>query len=152
MPNDDYTTPPEIFDPLNKVFKFKYDIAAADDNHLCAKYVIKEANALTVRWPTAGNIWCNPPYSKEGGPLIEWTKKAAKEASEGSTTVMLLPADTSTKWFHEYALTATAMKFTKRRVRFLLNGIRQGSPKFGSLIVVFSISQGCQDQLDEVDI
>ncbi len=153
MPNDNYTTPPEIFGPLNDVFHFKYDIAAAPDNHLCAKYYTKEDDALSIRWPTDGTIYCNPPYSKEGGPLIEWIKKALRESMEGATSVLLLPADTSTKWFHDHVLgSGVPYKFSRRRIRFILKGVRQGSPKFGSLVVVATVSDYYRGLLAHVDI
>lgn len=153
MPNDNYTTPPEIFDPLDAVYHFKYDIAAAHDNHRCAKYFTKEDDALSIKWPKNVPLWCNPPYSKEGGLLIEWLKKALRESLEGSTTVLLLPADTSTKWFHDHVLgSGSVYKFTKRRIRFFLDGVRQGSPKFGSLVMVASIDEYYRGLLADVDI
>ena len=47
-------------------------------------------------------VWINPPWSR--GQIARWCWKASEEANKGLTTVMLLPADPSTRWFHDYVL------------------------------------------------
>lgn len=44
-------------------------------------------------------MFCNPPYGRTIG---EWVKKSYEESKQpGTIVVMLIPARTDTKWFHE---------------------------------------------------
>ena len=54
---------------------------------------------------------CNPPYGRGVG---DWLKKAL----EADLAVFLLPSRTDTKWWHEYALKATEIRFIKGRLKF----------------------------------
>ncbi|MCE9558299.1 MAG: phage N-6-adenine-methyltransferase, partial [Armatimonadetes bacterium] len=57
-------------------------------------------DALAQNWH--GHVFCNPPYTK----LLTWVLKAFEEVKAGrcEKAVLLLPAHTSTEWFHDYAL------------------------------------------------
>lgn len=44
-------------------------------------------------------MFCNPPYGRE---LPKWIKKAHDEAEKGALVVMLIPARTDTRAFHDY--------------------------------------------------
>ena len=61
----------------------------------------------------------------------EWVKKAAES---NTTVVMLLPARTDTKWFHEYIYKKAEIIFIKGRLRF---GNSKNSAPFPSMIVIF---------------
>lgn len=96
---DNWGTPPSIFDPLNKEFKFTLDAAADDKNHLCKKYYTKEDDGTTQPWK-GHTVWCNPPYDVDN--LIRFTGKAIYEAiTNHVTSVFLVPAKTDQAWFHE---------------------------------------------------
>ena len=77
-------------------------------------------------------VWCNPPYSR----VADWARKAAEEQQNGTTTVMLVPARTDTKWFHEYVYEkrGVSIQFIKGRLKF--SGAMNSAP-FPSMIVVF---------------
>ena len=76
--------------------------------------------------------WCNPPYGREVG---KWVRKAyISSKNEGSTVVMLLPARTDTKWFHEYIYNQSEIRFIKGRLKF---GGSANSAPFPSMVVVF---------------
>lgn len=55
-------------------------------------------NGLEDRW--FGKVFVNPPYSQ--GNIPKWLDKAFRELKNCELIVMLLPCDTSTKWFHHY--------------------------------------------------
>ena len=96
---DLWATPQDFFDRLNAEFDFDIDVCASPNNAKCERYFTKEQDGLSRSW---GGItcWCNPPYGREVG---KWVQKAyLSSKNEGSTVVMLLPARTDTKWFHEY--------------------------------------------------
>lgn len=90
-------------------------------------------------------VFCNPPYgNKETG---EWTRKCYEEAQKPDTTVVLLiPARTDRKSFHQYIYNKSGVEveFLEGRLAFEIDGqpIRddKGSvmkAPFPSMIVVF---------------
>ena len=74
------------------------------------------------------NCWCNPPYGREIG---KWVEKAA---TSNTKVVMLLPARTDTKWFHEWILHKADIYFIKGRLKF---GNSNNLAPFPSLIAVY---------------
>lgn len=142
MANDLWATPQYIFDWLNSEFHFDLDAAANELNHKCNKYFSTDMEdypegAFAFNWHTFGKtIWLNPPYSDP----YPWVKKAYEEGQKGATVVCLLPADTSTKWFHEYVLNKSEVRFVLGRIKFVepeTGKETKNSPKFGSMIVVY---------------
>lgn len=91
-------------------------------------------------------VFCNPPYGREIG---KWVKKCYDEAQKPNTTVVLLvPARTDTRWFHEYIYQKdnVEIRFIKGRLKFINRGIpyrgHNGSQKlhpapFPSMVVIF---------------
>lgn len=61
-------------------------------------------------------------------------KKASESAAVGATVVMLLPARTDTKWFHEYICGKAEIRFIEGRLKF---GGAENSAPFPSMIIVF---------------
>ena len=55
-------------------------------------------DGLSKSW-NGERVFCNPPYGKE---ISKWVKKAYQENENGTFVVMLLPARTDTKYFHDY--------------------------------------------------
>lgn len=99
---DERATPQAFFDALNTEFGFTLDAAASTGNAKCALFFgtggIAE-DALEQDWGGEGSIvWLNPPYSVAGA----FVAKAREEADKGAVVVMLLPARTDTKWWHNY--------------------------------------------------
>lgn len=110
---DDWETPQDFFDYLNTIYNFTLDAAASDNNHKCDRYFTKETNGLEQEWDNS--TYCNPPYGREIG---KWVKKGYEESLKGKTIVMLLPARTDTRWFHEYILGKAEIIFVKGRLKF----------------------------------
>ena len=48
--SDEWSTPKELFDELNKEFGFTLDPCSTDDNHLCDKYYTIQDNGLDQDW------------------------------------------------------------------------------------------------------
>lgn len=74
-------------------------------------------------------MWCNPPYGRELG---KWVKKGSE--ATGGVVVMLIPARTDTKYFHEYIYGKAEIRFLKGRLKF---GGSKNSAPFPSMIVIF---------------
>jgi len=125
---DEYVTPWNLYDELNKEFNFDLDVAATHENAKCRLYYTKEEDGLLCKW--GGSVWCNPPYSKN----YAWCEKAFRERRNCENIVMLLPSRTDTKWWHEFVMRAYERRFIKGRVHF--NELPFGAP-FPSVIVVW---------------
>lgn len=126
---DLWETPQELFDELNHEFHFTLDVCALPENAKCSVYYTPQQDGLSKPWN--GVIWCNPPYGKGVG---EWVRKALFASIGGATVVMLLPARTDTRWFHEYIYGKAEIRFIKGRLKF---GGSKNSAPFPSMIVVF---------------
>lgn len=128
---DLWATPQEFFDKLDGEFHFDVDVCALPDNAKCARYYTPRDDGLTQPW--SGTCWCNPPYGRSVGL---WVQRAAQACAEGSTVVMLLPARTDTRWFHEYLYQRpnVELRFLKGRLKF---GDGKNSAPFPSLVAVF---------------
>lgn len=124
---DEWETPQLFFDDLNREFGFTLDVCANEANHKCERYYAKIDNGLEKNWGDE-TVWCNPPYGREIGRWVE------KCASHKGIAVMLLPARTDTKWFHQYIYGKAEIRFIKGRLRF--GGAKNSAP-FPSMVVVF---------------
>lgn len=129
---DLWSTPQDFFDKLNEEFNFTLDPCATDSNHKCGKYFTIDDDGLKQNWE--GNIvFCNPPYGRK---IYKWVEKCYNESKKQRTTVvMLIPARTDTKYFHEFIYhKAKDIRFIKGRLKF---GSSKNSAPFPSMIVVF---------------
>ena len=130
----EWATPQKFFDELNEEFCFTLDPCCTHDNAKCEKHYTKEEDGLSQNW--GGQIvFCNPPYGRE---LPKWVKKCYEE-SRHAVVVMLIPARTDTRWFHDYIYHKAEIRFVKGRLRF--GNATQNAP-FPCMIVVFRPLQG----------
>jgi site-specific DNA-methyltransferase (adenine-specific) len=128
---DNWETPQKLFDELNKEFNFTIDAAADAENHKCERYYTREESGLEKSWK-GERVFLNPPYGRE---LPKWVKKAADEAKDKSTIiVMLIPARTDTQWFHDYIYKKAEIRFIKGRLKF---GDGKKDAPFPSMVVIF---------------
>ena len=130
---DLWSTPQDLFDELDKEFHFTLDPCADENNHKCKKYYTKEQDGLSKCW-RGEIVFCNPPYGREIG---SWVKKCWLHAKVGEgLAIMLIPARTDTKWFHDYIYNKpnVEIRFIKGRLKF---GNSKNSAPFPSMVVVF---------------
>ena len=124
--NEVWETPQELFNRLNDEFHFDIDVCATSENAKCSKFFSPLDDGLSQDWQ--GVCWMNPPYGKKIGT---WMKKAMEAET---TVVCLVPSRTDTKWWHEYAMKASEIRFIKGRLKF---GDSKNSAPFPSAIIVF---------------
>lgn len=128
---DMWETPQELFDKLDEEFHFTLDVCAVPENAKCNRFYSPEDDGLFQSWD--GVVWCNPPYGRK---ISDWVEKAYWEnLTYGQTIVMLLPARTDTRWFHEFVLGKAEIRFIRGRLKF---GGSQNSAPFPSMIVIFN--------------
>ncbi len=128
--SDMWETPQYFFNELNNEFHFATDVCAIAENAKCNKYFTPEQNGLLQNWQ--GRCWMNPPYGRQIGT---WIQKAYESAIKGATVVCLLPSRTDTRWFHNFCMKSSDIRFIKGRLKF---GNSKNPAPFPNMIVVFS--------------
>ena len=123
---DLWSTPQDLFDKYNAIYHFETDVCALHENAKCKRFFTPEMDGLKQEW--TGVCWCNPPYGRQIGM---WVEKAVKSFA---TVVMLLPARTDTRWFHDWCLPYGKIEFLRGRLKF---GGCENSAPFPSMVVVF---------------
>lgn len=120
---DNWRTPQWLFDYYDRTYHFGLDLAASDTNHLCDVYMTEDSSGLELTvvnswraWNAVTNraIWCNPPYSD----IIPWVD-ACIALSQYVPVVMLIPSDTSVKWFAKAWENAAQVDFINGRIGFI---------------------------------
>lgn len=135
MLKDEWETPPALFAQLHAEFGFTLDACAQPENAKCARYFSPIDDGLCQEWGREV-VWCNPPFGR--GEIARWLRKAARAARAGATVVCLVPADTSTSWWHDdLQPVATEVRFLRGRVKFLRGGRAGWRPQFGCALAVF---------------
>lgn len=133
--SDERSTPDELFKLLDDEFHFDIDVCAMPNNAKLPNYFHCGCDGLKQDWAPK-RCFCNPPFSE----LKYWLEKARTESIKGALVVMILPNDSSTKWFHEYIWDKIERKF---RIPIILPDKRysfgeySNTSKFAVLIAIF---------------
>lgn len=137
---DCWRTPEFIFNHYDKRFNFAHDLASSDENHYCNSHTTDADSGLdflNVEMKGFGNgaIWCNPPYSD----IMPWVEQCIALAW-CRPVVMLIPADTSVKWFKKAFDNCTECQFIAGRVSFVnaATGVPVNGNNKGSVVFIFS--------------
>jgi site-specific DNA-methyltransferase (adenine-specific) len=127
-----WATPQDFFDKQNEEFHFTLDPCADDTNHKCERYYTEEQDGLKQDW-SGEIVFCNPPYGRD---VQKWVKKCFDEVYSGKCrcAVMLLPARTDTRWFHDYIYHRAEVRFVKGRLKF---GDQKQPAPFPSMVIIF---------------
>ena len=104
----------------------------AQETVQASQYFTIDENGLTKEW--RGNVWLNPPYSKESVGLF--AAKLVEETANLSQAIVLVNNATDTQWFHEIASVATAICFVRGRIKFNdKNGKPANTPVQGQVCI-----------------
>lgn len=128
--SNEWETPSELFEKLNKEFRFTLDPCCTKENAKCERHFTIAEDGLKQDW-SDHNVFMNPPYGRQ---IKKWVKKAYKESLKGATVVCLIPARTDTSYWHEYIFNKAEIRFLRGRVKF--SNSKNGAP-FPSAIVVY---------------
>ena len=124
----DGKTPTDLYEQLDQEFHFDFDPCPPD----------ADFNGLEIEWKQ--NNFINPQYDQQK----LWVKKAYEESLKNNgkwslknkICVLLLPARTDTKIFHEIILPfSKEIRFIKGRLKFQQY---KNSAPFPSMIVIFN--------------
>lgn len=145
---DLWRTPKALFDYYDRRYGFTLDAAASQSNTLVnGNYWTEKDNALEQCW--SFYTWVNPPFSN----IFPWVKKAISESKQGCTTVMLLPADTSVKWFKLAFENCTECHFISGRISFINEetGKPASGNNKGSVVFVFDPNSPIKQAVSLID-
>jgi phage N-6-adenine-methyltransferase len=127
--NDEWPTPPDTFDALDRLFDFQLDACATAENAKCKKFFTKTDNGLLQDWGKV-RVFCNAPNSQ----ITKWVRKSWEASQAGALVVCLLPSRTDTNWFHNYIQYRAEIHFLHGRLRF---GNAKTPAPFASMIVIY---------------
>jgi len=114
-----WATPIETYNALDAEFHFNDDPCPLEPTD----------DGLAREWGSRSYV--NPPYRREIGV---WLKKAYEESLKGKVIVCLIPSRTETRWWHDYVMKASEIRFLRGRLKF--GGSKVNAP-FPSAIVIF---------------
>lgn len=148
--NQRQLTPPYVLDPVRVALGgIDLDPCTEPDNPTEAEtfYTVVD-DGLTASWGD-GTVYVNPPYSKAKEP---WVRKCIEAGERGQKVVLLIPAHTDTRIFHEAMQTASAVCFIKGRVKFgvLRKNRRQEAASHPSALIGWNVTLRECDHLGHV--
>ncbi len=136
----DWTTPKEFYDKLNKEFKFNFDPCPTKNYTNGGK-----VDGLKCQWKERNFV--NPPYTS--GQQNLWIEKGFEEWKKGKLVVFLVPARTDTNRFHKYLLPHAEIRFIKGRLKF--SGHSHPAP-FPSMVCILRPKSGKKFALEQSNV
>ena len=128
--SDEWATPMELFEELDREFHFNLDPCSTNENAKCELHYTIDDNGLEKSWG-GYRAFVNPPYSDIG----KWVEKCYREGCKDNTLVVLLiPSRTDTRYFHNFIYQRCEIRFVKGRLKF---GDGKSSAPFPSMIAIF---------------
>ena len=115
----DWKTPNAVYQVLDAEFSFDFDPCPVNPTF----------DGLNIEW--GGCNYVNPPYGRE---IPKWIEKGFEEWKKGKTVVFLIPSRTDTRWWHDYCMKASEIRFIKGRLHF---DDQESPAPFPSAIVIF---------------
>lgn len=120
-PRQEWGTPPELFDPLNREFKFQLDACARKDNAKCADFITPEMDGLETSWvipKKRERVFVNPGFRDP----LPWYLRSYYEASKSPNAVVVVvglvsPASDAFRWAHAHSVQVRLLG--GKRVQFI---------------------------------
>lgn len=137
--SDEWETPKNILDFIKENYVVGYDLAANEHNKITSGFTdnltpekleaLKNIISFAKDKTPVRVAYCNPPYSK----CMEFVKMIYESECP---CIMLLPARTDTRWFHNYIYNKENIRieFLKGRLKFSES---KNSAPFPSMLVYF---------------
>jgi phage N-6-adenine-methyltransferase len=117
---NEWYTPAEYVDMARDVMgSIDLDPASSDDANetVCAARIYTEKDdGLKQQWE--GNVWLNPPYSRDLMPAFVAKLCASYESGAVKEAILVSHNNTDTQWFQMLAQACSAMCFPAKRIRF----------------------------------
>ena len=137
--NVEWYTPSSYIELARTVLgRFDVDPASntlAQETVKSTTFYTAETNGLDKDWH--GKVWMNPPYSQP--KIVHFIDKLVAEYQSGRTTeaIVLTHNSTDTAWFNTLFGAASAICFTRGRVKFVSPKGEFASPAMGQAFTYF---------------
>jgi len=129
--SNEWSTPWDFFNELNKEFEFTLDPCCTHENAKCKKYYTLKEDGLKQDWSNEV-VFMNPPY---GGNTRIWMEKAYNESLKGAIIVCLIVSSTDRSYWHDFIFPKAAqIRWVRGRIKF---GNSKSTAPFASAIVIF---------------
>lgn len=137
--NDERGTPTEFIRTLQNAIDGPFDLdpcSGAEPTPIAENRFTIDDNGLAQDWTGYETVYVNPPYSD----LDSWLQKVHTEhrnpdEDAPNLIMVLVPGNTSTQWFHNYATTADYLTLIEGRLKF--HGTDTSAP-FASVLLTYS--------------
>jgi phage N-6-adenine-methyltransferase len=94
---EDWETPPDLFNYLDRLFDFEVDLAATEENKKCDRFVGPHWDFLSMGHEAIRErCWCNPPYGRAHN--AKWAQALMKIQN----VVVLHQASVGAAWFRPF--------------------------------------------------
>lgn len=145
-------TPPYVLEPVRAALGHDIDLdpcTEPDNPTYALHYLTAMEDGLLQPWDGYRSIYVNPPYSRAREP---WVRKCIEAGERGQSVVLLIPAHTDTRIWHEAMQTASAVCFIKGRVKFgiLRKNRRQEAASHPSALIGWNVTLRECDHLGHV--
>lgn len=114
----DWRTPKAFYQALNAEFGFDFDPCPPKASF----------DGLAREWGQTNFV--NPPFKG----IKKWVQRSFEESERGAIVVMLIPARTDTRYWHDYCMKASEIRFIKGRLHY--DDSKSPAP-FPSCVVIF---------------
>lgn len=133
--SDLWGTPSELFNDLDDLYDFQWDLAANEKNSCCVSYFDEQDDSLSIDWnDLAGISWLNPPFSKAG----QFFKKCGD--SENEIIAIYKMSNLEAKvWQDQILAKADWVCFLRGRVNYEENGVVIPNVPFGSALIGYRV-------------
>lgn len=138
--SDEWATPAEIFDPLDREFHFTLDVCAKSWNAKTPAFFTSGGLERSwANWVSNEVVWLNPPYSNIGA----WLEKAFRESVRGVTVVALVPCSPDRHWWADHVEGKCEVRLLTRRnlksgrVHFVKEDGTSGRAPFASAVLIY---------------
>ena len=130
---DNWMTPTNFLDKITEEFGDYYDPCPPNPTE----------DGLSIDWPTNKAVFVNPPYSE----IARWCEKCKEQFDRGCTILLLIPARTDTRYFHDYIVDIADVRFIKGRLKFVHpDGRKDKSAPFPSILCIMRSAKAMADQ------
>lgn len=142
-------TPPEFLAKITDAFgPIDLDTAGHPDAFVQSARAFhfddRGEDGLALPW-SAQTVWCNPPYSAQ----LQWVKKAHAEylAGRAKTIIMLVPARTDSRFFHDELMLVADVGLLRGRIKFLSPDGKLEQTPFALMLIIMGASTVQMDRL-----
>lgn len=133
--SDEWETPQDLIDMLNRSYRFKYDLAATKENAKAETYFTKETDSLAKSWNGLnGTSWLNPPFSL--------AKEFFKKASESKNRIVAIykSSNMETEVWQKYIFPYARVHVLSKRLNYVTDGEEKNGVTFGSALIFYRVA------------